>query len=339
MRAMTGAAHETRRPVRAAAISMRKRYDELTIVVPTYQCGTYLPAALDSALHSPAAQILIADDGSGPELLRVADAYEGAHAGRIRVLRGKLRRGTATNINEAVDHVRTRYFAKLDGDDVLLPGYLEDAFPFIEARPTLALIAGRDRRIAADEALQFDPEALTTSAAAPPRVMSGLDAYRFILAWSPNPCSSGAIYRTDAFRKIGGFEPAIKWGEDWEIWLRFAQHWEVAYWDAISALYRIHGESTTAHEIRENRLCFGYDAVFRRAAEVCKDPAVKPQLRRAFLRVARLYAGAASREVWGLRSKWLVYGHHAVRALVTAMFLLDQRARSPRHRAVNSHYR
>jgi glycosyltransferase involved in cell wall biosynthesis len=297
-------------------------FNELTLVIPTYRCERFLPAALDSALHSPAAHILITDDGSGPDLLRVADAYERSHPGRVRVLRSRVRRGTSSNVNEAVREVTTRYFAKLDADDVLLPGWLEFALPLLDARPTLALIAGHDRRIAADEALEFDPTPLTAGFR-PPQVMSGVDAFRFILAWNPNPCSSGAIYRTSAFLEIGGYDPAIGWGEDWEIWLRFAQQWEVAYCDCPSALYRIHSESTTAREMRRNRLCCGYDAVFRRAAAVCKDPAMAPVLRRGFLRVARLYAGAASREIRGFGAAWFLYSHHAVRALITAVRLAN----------------
>ena len=210
MHSRRGIAPEEKRSTGAAPISKRKQFDDLTIVVPTYRCGAFLPAALDSALHSPAAQILVSDDASGPDLLRIADRYERENPERVRVLRSKARRGTAININEAVQQVRTRYFAKLDGDDVLLPGYLEDAFPLIEERSTVALIAGHDRRIGAEEILQFDPGAFARSGSAgAPRVMSGVEAYRFILAWSPNPCSSGAIYRTEAFRKIGGFDPTI----------------------------------------------------------------------------------------------------------------------------------
>jgi glycosyltransferase involved in cell wall biosynthesis len=300
----------------------RTLFQELTVVIPTYRCGRFLPAAVESALHSPAGRILIADDASGPEHLRVADAYEAAHPERVRVIRSKTRRGTATNINQAVRQVETRYFAKLDGDDVLIPGWFEHAFRFLAARPQLGLIAGRDRRIGAEDVLQFDPAAVAGSPFLPtPIVMAGADAFRFILAWSPNPCSSGAIYRTEAFLDIGGFDAAIEWGEDWEIWLRFARSWEVAYCDSVSALYRIHAESTTAREIRQNRLCLGYEAVFRRAAEVCKDPSIKPLLRRCFLRVARLYAGAAGREVRALRPNSLRYGGHALRALITALLV------------------
>src|SRR5262249_40929898 len=150
--------------------------------------------------------------------LRLQDA----HPDRVRVISSRATRGTATNLNEAVREVNTPFFAKLDGDDVLLPGFFESAFPIIASRPQAALVAGHEIRIAADEVMEFVPDLLPNARPINKlKVMAGREAYRFILQWNPNPCSSGAIYRTEAFREIGGFDAKISWGEDWEIWLRF----------------------------------------------------------------------------------------------------------------------
>src|SRR5512132_2553477 len=86
--------------------------EELTIVVPSFRCGAYLPAAVASAVHSPAGRILIADDGSGPEDLAVAERLAAAHPGRVRVVASGVNRGAAANMNAAVEQVETPYFAK-----------------------------------------------------------------------------------------------------------------------------------------------------------------------------------------------------------------------------------
>lgn len=293
---------------------------QLTIVIPAFRCGAFLPAAVASALHSPAGQILIADDGSGPEGLEIAGRIAAAHPDRVRLLSSRSTRGTATNMNEAIRQVGTPFFAKLDGDDVLIPGYMETAFPIIASRPRLAILAGHELRIAADEAVEFRPELLPgMRRGAAVTIMAGADAFRFIVTWSPNPCSSGVIYRTDAFRAVGGYDPDIHWGEDWEIWLRLAGAWEVAYIDAASALYRIHAQSATAMATRQNRLCYGYDAVFRRAAELCPDPDVLPLIRRRMFGVAKLYAGAASRQLRSSTRESLSCARQAARALSAAV--------------------
>jgi glycosyltransferase involved in cell wall biosynthesis len=295
---------------------------DLTIVIPAYNCDSYLAAAVESALHTPAGCVLLADDRSDAPTRQVMSSLAARHPGRVRLLHSSVQRGTAMNLNRAVEHVETPYFAKLDADDVLIPGYIEAAFPLIASTPEIGILAGRELRIGADEVLEFKPELLPRfRSSQQPKIMAGAEAYRFILTWSPNPCSSGTIYRTDTFRSAGGYDAHIRWGEDWEIWLRIAQRSLVAYWGANSALYRIHQASTTAAVARENRLCYGYEAVFRRAAELCHDPEVRPLLRRAFLGVAKLFAASASRQLWQSRGLSLDCCRQALRALSSAATL------------------
>jgi glycosyltransferase involved in cell wall biosynthesis len=292
----------------------------LTIVIPAFRCAAYLPAAIASALHSSATQILIADDGGGDETLSIAERFAAMHPDRIRVLASVVNRGTAANLNEAAERVETPFFAKLDGDDVLIPGYLESVFPLIASRPRLAVLAGHELRIEADEAVDFRPELLpTVRHRARLKTMARAEAYKFVLAWNPNPTSSGVIYRTEAFREVGGFDREIKWGEDWEIWLRFARHWEVGYIDAPSALYRIHEQSATARAIRQNRLCYGYYSVFRRAAEVCEHTEALPLIRHRMFGVAKLYTAAAARLFRTSRPDSLDCCRQAIRALAVAL--------------------
>jgi len=149
--------------------------------------------------------------------------------------------------------------------------------------------------------------------------MAGGEAYRFIVRWNPNPTSSGAIYRTDAFREVGGFDPKLHWGEDWEIWLRFARSWQVGYTDTPSALYRIHRESTTAATVRQNRICFGYDAVYRRAADLCQYPEIYPLIRRKLLYASKLFLAAGVRQLRVSPRQSLAYWRQAGRAFTTAV--------------------
>ena len=154
--------------------------------------------------------------------------------------------------------------------------------------------------------------------AAPARVLAHSAAFQFILRLESQSHFVRRIYRTEAFREVGGFDEQMNWGEDWEIWLRLARTWEVGYVASPSALYRIHRESTTATAIRQNRLCYGYDAVFRRAAELCDDPEVLPLLRRRILGVSRLYAASAFRQIGRPGGGSLDCCRQAVRALLLA---------------------
>lgn len=293
-----------REPSRAAVGDWRERAArEVTIVIPAFRNLPFLPAAIESALDAPAASVLIADDASGPEEQRVFARFQEKHGARLRVGRSDTQRGIQTNLNEAIRRVRTPFFVRLDCDDVLYPGHLENAFRLMAERPSLALVAGREHRISAEDCLDFKRFGIPEYRPDPnPRILFGQEAFRFAIAWNPNPCSSGTMYRKAAFDDAGGFNPNVVWGEDWEIWFRFAQRWDMAHVDAPAALYRIHDGATTSLYVREERICYGYDWMYRRAVKLCSYPELRPQLRRALLRTARLYGGAAWR--LGARRPW-----------------------------------
>jgi cellulose synthase/poly-beta-1,6-N-acetylglucosamine synthase-like glycosyltransferase len=293
---------------------------EVTIVIPSYANTSFLPAAIESAIHSPACSVIIADDGNGSAEREIFQRYATQFPGVVRIVRSETRRGIQRNLNAALEQVRTAYFVRLDCDDVLYPGHVEHAIGMLRERPLVALAAGGGLRIHEEDCLVFRPDGFERYPSAPQtRIVSGLEAFRFILRWNPNPCSSGTVYRTSALRAIGGFDERVPWADDWEVWLRLASRWEVAYVDAPAALYRIHPQSTTNLYVRQNRLCYGYDYIYRRAAELCREPAFSPDLRRAFLRVAKYYAGAAWRS--GLRPEAFKCGVNGLRALYAACSL------------------
>ena len=292
---------------------------DVTIIIPTFRNVRYLPAAFESALHAPAAAVIIADDGCGLAEREVIARFEAEHGPRLRALPSEVQRGIAANLNEAIRRVRTPYFARLDCDDVLYPGHIEEAYRLLVEQPDVAAVAGGAVRIGSEENLEFRAGSLAPYRPDPaPRILRGVEAFRFALEWNPNPSSSGTVYRTAAFHDVGDFNPRVPWGEDWEIWFRFAQRWDLAYMDAPSALYRIHARATTAEFSREDRLCFAYADIYSRAARLCPYPDMKPDFRRAFLRVARLYAGSALRRARRLRWDSLVCALRAAQALATA---------------------
>jgi glycosyltransferase involved in cell wall biosynthesis len=292
---------------------------EVTVVIPAFRNLPYLAAAIESALHAPAAAVLIADDACGDAEREVFTRFQEAHRPRLRIIQSDTQRGIAANLNEAIGRVRTPYFVRLDCDDVLHPEHVVAAYRLLAENPDLAAVAGGAVRIGGDEHLDFQPGTLPPYRPDPnPRILRGVDAFRFALVWDPNPSSSGTVFRAAAFHDVGAFNPKVPWGEDWEIWFRFAQRWDVAYMDAPSALYRIHPSATTSLYTRESRLCYGYDFIYRRAAKLCPYPDLKPQFRRAFLKTARLYAGAAFRNARRLRWESLKCCGRAAQSLAAA---------------------
>lgn len=82
----------------------------------------------------PQWELILYDDGSDAEhreLIRKAAAADP----RIRLLRGKRNRGLAYALNCCLSRAGAEYVARMDDDDVSLPGRLEVQLAFLEAHP------------------------------------------------------------------------------------------------------------------------------------------------------------------------------------------------------------
>lgn len=91
----------------------------LSVIIPVYNAAPYLPACLDGILPAlvPASEILLIDDGSADESLRICQDYAARHD-FIRVFT-QHRTGPSAARNRGIDESRGRYLAFLDADDLI----------------------------------------------------------------------------------------------------------------------------------------------------------------------------------------------------------------------------
>jgi glycosyltransferase involved in cell wall biosynthesis len=113
----------------------------VSIGMPVYNCGRTLDAAVRSILNQTFSEweLLLVDDGSTDETLRVARGYKNP---RIRVFADGLRRGLVARLNQAVSLGRGKYFARMDGDDVSYPERLALQVEFLERHSDIDLLGG-----------------------------------------------------------------------------------------------------------------------------------------------------------------------------------------------------
>ena len=248
----------------------------LSVLVPAYNAADTIGDALESALvQRPAPlEVIVSDDGSEDEMDRVL-----AHFGsRIRVVRGP-NRGLAAARNRAAAAAQGALLGLLDADDVWLPGRVAALTSVAGARPDLSIITTdavvvRDGR--PDPQLYYDVRHFETE-----------DQETAILR-SNFAFGAGAI-RAAALSAVGGYDPAARWAEDWDLWLRMVLRGHRAgLVRAPLYEYRRRSGSLTARKVD---LALGVQAVLRRAQPLVHDPD-----RRAVLdRTEREWAVAAVR--------------------------------------------
>ena len=119
---------------------------EISVIVPIYNTGVFLPECLDSILAQDGQvpyEVLLVDDGSTDGCGEICDEYA-AKDPRVRVFHQE-NQGLSAARNTGIDAARGRYYAFVDSDDVVLPAYLSTLYAACEKHDAyMALCAVED---------------------------------------------------------------------------------------------------------------------------------------------------------------------------------------------------
>ena len=192
--------------------------NDVTVVIANYELGAYLGEAVESA-RGQGARVVVVDDGStGAETLAVLDALP-ADVVAVR----QENTGVAGARNRGIAEADTPFVIVLDADDRLAPGALAAMRAPLDADPKLGFAYGTMRFFGAWEGeLRFPP----------------YDPYRLLYRHTIGLTS---LARREVFADTGGFDPAFRGFEDWELWLNALEHgWRGLQVDAVTLEYRRH---------------------------------------------------------------------------------------------------
>jgi len=180
----------------------------VSVVIPCYNQGRYLPDAVQSVLAQthPAIEIIIVDDGSTDDTPRVGEQFSRAHSAKVRFLR-KPNGGLASARNDGILRSSGEYILPLDADDELSPDFLEKTVEILETDRGVDIVSTWQYRFGEEQGVEanapFDPRGI------------------FLLN-SLNYCS---LYRRSVPSAVGGYEPYMAEGmEDWEFWISAVRH-------------------------------------------------------------------------------------------------------------------
>lgn len=197
---------------------MSKRRSSVSVVIPCYNLGAYLPEAVESVRQQSRQpdELIIVDDGSTDEPTRqclLRYAQEG-----ITVYQ-KPNGGASSARNHGIRRTQSDYILCLDADDILQPTYLEATVAEMDRLPAVGIVATQIEFFG-DSTGIWQPQAYTPHA----------------LLWQ-NQISGGSLFRRVCWQQAGGYKE-LKGCEDWELWLSIiAEHgWQ---WAVVAEpLYR-----------------------------------------------------------------------------------------------------
>lgn len=201
-----------------------------------FNCQKYVQEAIDSVFAQtyPRWEIIFLDNASTDCSGEIARNYDN----RLRYFReaATIRLGAARN--QAVGQAQGDYVALLDYDDVWLPHKLEVQVHLAEANPDLGMVFS--------DCFFIDSEGRTLgrffSKYQPPP--DGQVLLRLLMGRNFIACPT-PLMRTAAVRKVGGFNPALAYSEEYDLFLRIARDYQVTYTTEPLAKYRLHAANIT----------------------------------------------------------------------------------------------
>lgn len=176
--------------------------DRVAVVIPCFNDGAYVIAAVESVREPEPVEVVVVDDGStDPATLRAFDDL--ARAG-VRV-EHRPNGGVAAARMTGVGATTAPYVFPLDADDELEPGCLTVLADALDADPTVALAYGH---------LVFTGDLQGRHRAQP------WDAFTLLYA---NRWGAPCLYRRSALLAVGGWSFHDTY-EDWDLLLALAEH-------------------------------------------------------------------------------------------------------------------
>lgn len=227
-------------------VALRRR-PHVAVVVPCFNYGRFLPAAVGSVLAQPGVDVsvVVVDDASTDDSLEVARSLAAADP-RVQVIAHESNRGPVETFNDGLAAARGDYLVRLDADDLLTPGSLARAVAVGEALPDVGLVYGHPVHFHGD----------------PPAPRRGRDRASGWTVWPgtqwlADRCADGTnvitspevVMRMSVVERVGGQQP-LAHTHDMEMWFRIAAFADVAYVRGCDqALHREHADSLSARKV------------------------------------------------------------------------------------------
>jgi glycosyltransferase involved in cell wall biosynthesis len=179
---------------------------KVSVIVPCYDLGEFLPEAVDSVLAQSCQdfEIIVVDDGSTDAA--TAALLASFARPKTRVLRAP-HAGLAAARNRGIAASTGEYLCALDADDRLQPTFLAKMVAVLDAEPSIAFVSAWLRTFG-EESWEWKPERCDLPT----------------LLWEDTVLTA-ALVRRAAVEAVGGYDTAMpaQGDEDWDLWLTLVE--------------------------------------------------------------------------------------------------------------------
>ncbi len=180
-----------------------------------YNGEEYLREAIDSILNQTFGdfEFLIINDGSTDS---TAEILQSCQDPRIRIINNEKNIGLTKSLNKGLKLAKGEYVARMDADDISMPGRLQKQVEMLEQKLNLGIVGTRDCVI--DEKGNIKSEA---------RNYGNPLILRWKLLFNNVFTHSSVMMRKKAYEDSGGYNPEFEASQDYDLWSRIVKKWQI----------------------------------------------------------------------------------------------------------------
>ncbi len=181
---------------------------EISVIMSTYNAMPYLKEAVKSILKQTYKnfEFIVVDDASNDDTWIYLKSLKDK---RLALKRNKKNLGLARSLNLALKNSRGKYIARMDPDDISLPGRLEAQVKFLNNHKSISLCG--------TWAYLIDKDGRTIGFKKYPSANKNI---KRSLAWYPPIIHPTFMATREFFNKLKGYNPDFDMAEDYELLIR-----------------------------------------------------------------------------------------------------------------------
>ncbi len=201
--------------------------------MPVRDSAAYVREAVESVLGQTFGdfELLAIDDASTDSTPSVLKQIPDS---RLRVVRNNQPRGVAASLNRGLAEARGEFVARMDGDDVCLPGRFERQVRFMERNPRIGICGSW-------------LECFGEGRPFPLTYPVGADCVRASLLFDNPLAHPAVILRAGMLKEHGlAYDETCPAAQDFELWSRCAEHFALDNLPAVLVRHRVHREGVSS---------------------------------------------------------------------------------------------
>jgi glycosyltransferase involved in cell wall biosynthesis len=204
----------------------------VSIIMPTYNCGPYISAAIDSVLAQEYQnyELIIIDDGSTDDTEKVLKQYKG----NFNYIK-QNNAGPSAARNRGIKESRGEILAFLDSDDIWYPDRLEKSVGFLLEHPDVKMVSS-DVDFFDETGIVINGQISLEKTVHEGSIYDKLFLQNFISTIT-------VTFWKECLDKAGIFDLRFRHGEEYDLWLRISHFYKYGFIRKSLSGYRLRAGS------------------------------------------------------------------------------------------------